>query len=68
MSTKRKEHIPISKKNSTALEGRDAQLTPEAHSELTGRPPEDFEASDGLPLPFLHKLETHDAGEFYFED
>jgi len=50
------------------LEERDAQLTPEALSELTGRPPEDFEASDELPLPDLDELETHDADEFYSED
>ena len=47
-----------------ALEERDAQLTPEALSELTGRPPEDFEAPDELPLPDLDELETHDADEF----
>ena len=51
-----------------APEERDAQLTPEALSELTGRPPEDFEAPDGLPLPDLDELETHDADEFYSED
>ena len=50
------------------LEERDAQLTPEALSELTGRPPEDFEAPNGLPLPDLDELETDDADEFYSED
>ena len=54
--------------DSMALEERDAQLTPEALSELTGRPPEDFEAPDGLPLLDLDELETHDADEFYSED
>ena len=51
-----------------ALEESDAQLTPEVLFELTGRPPEDFEAPDGLPLPNLDDLETHDADEFYSED
>ena len=65
----RKECIPVCAQeiDDMALEERDAQLTPEALSELTGRLPEDFEAPNGLPLLDPNELENHDADEFYSE-
>jgi len=48
-----------------ALEERDYKSTPEALEELTGRPAEEFEADEDLPMPDPDELELHDAEEFY---
>ena len=61
-------YLCIQETDNMVLEERDVRSTPEALSELTGRPPEDFEAPDGLPLPDLDDLETHDTDEFCSED
>lgn len=41
---------------------------PETLAELTGRPAEEFEIPDGVPMPAPEELDTHDAVVFYTEE
>jgi hypothetical protein len=51
-----------------SLEERDQKSTPEALAELTGRPPEEFEVPEDVPMPAPEELDSHDAAEFYSEE
>ena len=50
-----------------SLEERDHKPTPEALAELTGRPAEEFELPEDIPMPAPEELDIHDAAEFYSE-
>lgn len=48
-----------------ALEKPEYKSVPEALAELTGRPADNFEVDEDLPMPDPDELESHDAEEFY---
>ena len=39
--------------------------TPELLAELTGRPADEFEVPEDVPMPAPETLDTHDAAAFY---
>lgn len=41
--------------------------TAEVLAELTGRPVEEFEVPEDVPMPAPEELDTHDAATFYSE-
>jgi len=42
--------------------------TAEVLAELTGRPAEEFEVPEDVPMPPPEELDTHDAATFYSEE
>lgn len=44
------------------------RLTPEVLAELTGRPADEFEVPEDVPMPAPGELDTHDAATFYSEE
>lgn len=46
----------------------DNRATPEVLAELTGRPAEEFEVPEDVPMPSLEELDSHDAVAFYSEE